>query len=354
LPLFDPGKRDRAPDGLRVFVLLPTTKPYGGVISAVNSVNVMIDRGHQVTIASQSRQGIDLVFPRSEPIYLPLNAKLATSLLGSYDIVMATFWTTVKPVRALADTTGASPIYFVQDYEPDFYSDMKRRRAARSTYDQIPHRVVKTAFLQRLLLQEGGWSSHRIRPGMNLDIFYPRVPFDERPQDVVLGMARPDPAVDRRGMLILKDVFEELHRLRPELKVKIFGSGDASAFDCPVEALGTVEPSQLPHVYSNSTIFVETSRRHGFGRTGVEAMATGTPCVLSDSGGISEYARHGDNCLVVPVADVRETVDSIIALLDDQHMRSRFSVAGIRTVSDFSDYSAAEDLVSVFRTIIAS
>jgi hypothetical protein len=35
-------------------------------------------------------------------------------------------------------------------------------------------------------------------------------------------------------------------------------------------------------------------------------------------------------------------------------MRSRFSVAGIRTVSDFSDYSAAEDLVSVFRTIIAS
>ncbi len=293
-----------------------------------------------------------MVFPRTEPIFIRDPERMADIVRRPFDIVMATFWTTAAPIAGFAEATGATPVYFVQDYEPDFYADDERRAAARATYELIPNRVVKTHHLQDRLLHEGGWASRRMRPGMNLDNFYPRRASLERPRNVILGMARPDPPVDRRGLQVLIAVFEELHRRRPHLELKVFGPGEASLFSCPVDALGTMEPSTLPELYSTSTVFVETSRTHGFGRTGVEAMACATPCVLSDSGGVSEYARHAENCLIVPVGDVQATAEAVLSLLDDEPRREEFSNAGVDTVRHFSDHLAATDLVDAFGAFV--
>lgn len=348
----DPGRLDRDREAFRIFVLLPTTRVYGGVLSVVNLMNILIDRGHQITIGSLSQQGLDMVFPRTEPIFIRDPERMADTVRRPFDIVMATFWSTAEPIAGFAEAIGATPVYFVQDYEPDFYADDDQRAAARATYELIPNRVVKTRYLQDRLLHEGGWASRRMRPGMDLDIFYPRRAFSERPRNVILGMARPDPAVDRRGLHVLTAVFEELYRRRPYLKLKVFGRGEASLFSCPVDALGSVEPSKLPELYSTATVFVETSRTHGFGRTSAEAMACATPCVLSDSGGVSEYARHAENCSIVPVGDVQATVEAVLSLLDDEPRREEFSNAGVDTIRHFSDYLAASDLVDALGAFV--
>ena len=348
----DPANDERPADTVRIFVLLPTLNPYGGVISVVNMTNVLVDRGNAITLGSLSRVGTDLLYPRTEPVFVDDANRLADVVPEHFDVVVATSWQTVEPIRDLAKSLDALPLYFVQDFEPDFYSDTPRKQAARATYDAIPNRIVKTRYLQERLMSEGGWSAQKIRPGMNLDIFYPRrATTGTATGRSILAMGRPTTSADHRGFRILVDVYEQLHTVRPDVNLQVFGPAEAGDFNPPVQTFGRVAPSQLPLLYSSASVFVDTSRRHGFGRTGVEAMACGTPVVLSDSGGISDYAIHEANALVVPVGDVPATVSAIRRLLDDKAHADRLSAAGLATAASMSDYGAADDFMRVVKEL---
>jgi glycosyltransferase involved in cell wall biosynthesis len=115
-----------------------------------------------------------------------------------------------------------------------------------------------------------------------------------------------------RGYDIVLAVLEQVARRFPDVRLILFGTDDLSEADIPFsfENAGRLEPDDLPALYSRADIFLELSRHHGFGRTGIEAMACGAACVLSDSGGVRDYARHGENALIVPVTDVTAATEA--------------------------------------------
>jgi glycosyltransferase involved in cell wall biosynthesis len=164
-------------------------------------------------------------------------------------------------------------------------------------------------------------------------------------------MARPEAPSDIRGFGTLKKVFEILSQERNEVRLHVFGSDDLpSDFQCH-RNLGRVAQDELPEIYSSTHVFVETSLRHGFGRTGVEAMACGTACVLSDSGGISEYAEDESNCLIVPTGEPETTARAILRLLDDEMLRRAVIRNGLDTVQRISVRRATDDLILLFRRL---
>lgn len=349
----DPAIGDRPPDALSILCVLPTLNPYGGVISAVNALNILTDVGHRVTMASLSLGDPGRVFPRVEPVLFEDQYHAAQTIVGSFDILLATSWETVRPVVDVgARMPGARAVYFVQDFEADFYpaTDGETRERVLATYNMIPDRVVKTEYLQQRLGARG-WESHRILPGMDLDLFYPR-PRGNASGIRVLAMARPGTPNDHRGYAILVDVFAELRRRRPDLELAVFGSASLPGMDSEVVAFGRLGPEALPALYSSASVFIDTSLVHGFGRTGLEAMACGVPCVLSDSGGISEYAKHNENCLIVPVGDVEASVGAVELLLDKPNTTSRLVEGGLRTAARYSDYDAAFELLEVFHKVM--
>lgn len=332
---------------LHVFCLLPTLNPYGGVISVVNAINQMILAGHRVTLGSLGRHKGDLVGPYTEPIHVKDATRLASIVPDDIDVFLATSWHTVEPLASLAATRpGSVTWYFVQDFEPDFYDD-HRVEAALQTYDVIPNRVVKTRFLQSRL-EEHGWSAHLINPGMNLDIFYPRdVPKDP---NRVLAMARPPKTgrVDNRGFGTLVELFEELKRRRPATVFATFGEDAELPEALAVDQHGRRSSQELPDLYSSASVFVDTSLTHGFGRTGVEALACGCALVTTASGGVSEYAIDEENALVCPVGDVAALADACCRLLDEEELNSRLTAQGRATVESFDDGIAAAKLLSLF------
>ena len=344
----------RAQDHLNILFVLPTLNPYGGVISVTGHVNHMIDRGHRVTLASLSRISRDRLFPKTEPVYLQRGEKITNLVADDYDVLIATSWETVDLVRCLADSMPrAVPVYYVQDIEADFFVDESSDKvnAALETYSKLPYRVVKTQYLEKRL-RELGWGAYRIPPGLDLDLFYPRSV--DRGQDwalTVLGMARPEAPSDIRGFGTLKKVFEILSRENNEVQLHVFGSDDLPPdFQCH-RNLGRVAQDHLPEIYSSAHVFVETSLHHGFGRTGVEAMACGTACVLSDSGGISEYAKDRTNCLIVPKGDPETTARAIQRLLDDELLRRNIVQNGLDTVQRISVRQATDDFLLLLRQL---
>ena len=344
----------RANDHLRILFTLPTLNPYGGVISVAGHVNHMIDSGHRVALISMSEVSKDYLFLKTEPVILRSGQEIADLVNDEYDVLIATSWETVESTRRLAESMPcAVPVYYVQDIEADFYVNeaSDRASAALDTYSVLPNRIVKTHYLQTRL-RELGWDAHRISPGMDLDLFYPRsIDRGSSSAPTVLGMARPGAPNDIRGFETLKQVFEILSRKRSEVRLHAFGSNELpSDFRCHSD-LGRLAREQLPEIYSFADVYVETSLRHGFGRTGVEAMACGTACVLSDSGGISEYAEDGANSLIVPTGDPEATARTILRLLDDESLRRDLARRGLKTVQRFSVRRATDDLVMLLRQL---
>ena len=352
---FDPAGGDRPGGALRILCVLPTLNPYGGVVSVVNALNLMIDDGHHVTIVSLSRHRHDLVFPKTEPMYLADWEGFPPGAARGFDVLLATSWETVPIVAQIhASHPSASTFYYVQDFEPDFYaeSDAATRQRALDTYAMIDKRFVKTEYLRQRLTDHGS-DAALIPPGMDLDVFYPRSgPPSTRPMRV-LAMARPTPD-DHRGYQTLMDVFRQLSQSRPDLDLVVFGTDELPMTGVDVDNRGRVPPSELPELYSSSRIFVDTSRFHGFGRTGAEALACGTAAVLSDSGGISAYARHGENALVVPVGDVAATVEAVETLAADADLADRLSAQGVQDVARFSDREATSAIERLFRSAVAT
>jgi glycosyltransferase involved in cell wall biosynthesis len=263
---------------------------------------------------------------------------------------MATSWETAPLVAELAThNPDAATFYYIQDYEADFYPEgAEERGKVVDTYRLIDNKIVKTRHLQDRLAA-AGYSARRIPPGMDLDIFYPRAGPPSSREPGVLAMARPGTMNDHRGFDILVEVYSELARRRPGLRLEVFGPPELPS-SLPGFNHGRVAPARLPELYSAFPVLVDVSRVHGFGRIGVEAMACGTACVLSDSGGISEYAVDGENALIVPVADVAATVDAIERLLDDGGLADRLADNGMQTVAPYSDYAAAAEFEKVLRS----
>ncbi len=335
---------------LEIFCVLPTLNPYGGVISVVNLLNQLIERGHHATIVSLSRCDRHPHVLYAEPAHVPAWDEIPDRFPGPFDVLLATSWETVEPVaRLAARTAGGRAYYFIQDLEANFYDegDAVRRQGVQESYARIEVKFAKTRFLCEAMASQGN-HCHLIRPGMNLDLFYPRPKEPGRPP-TVLAMCRL--GHPHRGFDLVLKTLEEVAARLPLVEIVLFGSPelDRLTVNFPFVNAGRVNPEELPPLYWRADVFLEMSRHHGFGRSGVEAMACGTACVLSESGGVRDYAEQGVNALLVPVGDVGRAAAAVERLLREPGLRARLVRNGLKAVEPLSDAEAAGDFLDLVR-----
>jgi glycosyltransferase involved in cell wall biosynthesis len=86
--------------------------------------------------------------------------------------------------------------------------------------------------------------------------------------------------------------------------------------------------------YNHADLFVYPSAYEGFGLPPLEAMACGTPVVLSSAGSLREVA--GEAALFVSPSDVADLVQAFRSILDDAGQRERLIRAGLKRAAMFS------------------
>ena len=94
----------------------------------------------------------------------------------------------------------------------------------------------------------------------------------------------------------------------------------------------------VPTFLSSIDVFVFPSRVEGFGLPPLEAMACGAAVVLTDSGGVREYARHDENCLLVAPGDIAamaRAIDELTVESGAGERRARLVRAGRETALQF-------------------
>lgn len=93
----------------------------------------------------------------------------------------------------------------------------------------------------------------------------------------------------------------------------------------------------VPSLLSRFEVFALTSLREGISNTVLEAMATGIPLVVTDTGGNKELVVQGENGFLVPIASPAAIADAILAIATDAGLRARMAAASrARAVEHYS------------------
>lgn len=85
-----------------------------------------------------------------------------------------------------------------------------------------------------------------------------------------------------------------------------------------VTFLGAKDQNELPYFYSAAEMVVMPSHYESFGMVALEAMATGTPVVASEVGGLAFLVRDGENGFHVPSRDPEALAARIYELLTNE------------------------------------
>lgn len=113
-----------------------------------------------------------------------------------------------------------------------------------------------------------------------------------------------------------------------------------------VRFLGRVPDDDLPALIAGARLFVYPSLYEGFGLPPLEALASGTPVVVSNTASLPEVV--GDAGLYCDPYDVHDIARQIVALLENEDLARRLQRAGIARARQFSWERAARETLAVY------
>ena len=124
------------------------------------------------------------------------------------------------------------------------------------------------------------------------------------------------------------------------------GIGDMVTFT------GSVEQGLLPVYYNAADVFVLPSWYESFGLVAVEAMACGTPVVVSRVGGLTTFVEHGKTGYLVPWRCPDAFARSLETLLENPSLRQAMGGAARRKANRMSWAAMANDMIACYHNVI--
>jgi phosphatidylinositol alpha-mannosyltransferase len=109
---------------------------------------------------------------------------------------------------------------------------------------------------------------------------------------------------------------------------------------------------ERPAYYRSADLYLCPSTKASFGITLLEAMACGTPMIVSDITGFRELIDGGDEAMLAPCDDPEAWARVAVALLDDPARRRRMADAGVAKAKQFAWPRIAERVLAVYERVL--
>ena len=145
---------------------------------------------------------------------------------------------------------------------------------------------------------------------------------------------------------------------RPETIFLVSGSGDmerqmirqaaTEGIADKVFFVGFLRGDELNSVYQSADLYVMPSISEPFGITPLEALANGTPVLISRQSGVSEVLSHS---LKADFWDIDDTADKIISALDHPCLHDNLKVNGGRELDKSTWVVAAKKCLDVYKMV---
>lgn len=208
--------------------------------------------------------------------------------------------------------------------------------------------IAVSEFIRDRLIAGGYPPDRVIQHYIGIDLEKFRAQPSQRRTKTVVFVGR---LVEKKGCAYLIRAMSEVQNSYPDVSLVVIGDGplrgelESLAGKLGVRAtfLGTQPPAAVREWMSTARVFCVPSvtaasgDAEGFGMVFAEAAALGTPVVSFASGGIPEAVADGKTGLLAPERDVRALSCNLKAVLTDDELFRRLSVAGVARVGRLFD-----------------
>ena len=330
--------------------LIAGTALFGGVKVVLHQANLMVRRGHRVTVIS----------PGGPPDWFPLEAELRTvprleaGVVPPSDVCVGTYWSTL-PIAAAAPCRRA--VHYCQGYEGLFPHNRSEHPAIEAAYRLPLPAMVVSPHLGELLAERFGRPSRWVPQ--------PLEPFWRRSG---LGRLRRRPRRPPRILVTspfeiewkgVATALEAVRRLReagvPCHLVRLSQwrlSDEERALLPPDEFHHRLMPRQVVRLMDGCDLLLAPSwEQEGFGLPVLEAMARGLPVVASDVSCFRAYAASAAR--LVPWDRPEAFAEAAKGILGSPDLWRRMRRAGREVAACFtesrSSAAAEEALAWAFR-----
>ncbi len=211
-----------------------------------------------------------------------------------------------------------------------------------------------------------------VPPGVNADHFHP-IPEDEAKVKLgidqntrlllFVGRIEPLKAVDTI-IQSADQILEQRPQLMQKLRIAIVG-GDPNDpndtelmrlqkevaernLDAHVQFLGAKGHPLLPYYYSAAEAVIVPSDYESFGMVALEAMASGTPVVASEVGGLAFLVRDGETGYLIPARDSQALSERLLELLETPQHRQRLGKNAVELAQQYQWSKIKDQLLDVF------
>ncbi len=359
---------------MKLVFVLSSLALSGGVRVVIEYANRLTERGHQIVLLAPggtlAPEFSILISPKIKIIEAKTLFSEAKTIFGKIkllielsrlapkaDAIIATHTpTTVVSLLAGTLLKKGIPIWFYQDYPGMFDGRplegfllrhaLSWHRGALTISTFSNNELKRFNPQRRVFLVGEGLSRNEVMkpiPAEKREKFKPPVK-----TIFFLGDTRP-----RKGMQDFLDAVSQVQRTLPEIHVWI-----ASKEPCeintfiPCTFFERPDDQLLAQLYGSCDVFVSASWWEGFGLPPLEAMACGAPVVTTDSQGVREYARDGENCLMVSPRDPAALAAAIIRLINEPDLAQRFRENGPKTAALFDWENCIDRFVNAVDQLI--
>ncbi len=179
--------------------------------------------------------------------------------------------------------------------------------------------------------------------GVDTNLFYPAK--KSNPDLVILFVGR---LIERKGVDTLINAFAKVLNVIP-CHLIIAGDGNQRThleslanrlgLSKSIDFLGVVEHKDLPEIYRKSDIYVLPSKNEGMSNTCLEAIASGLPVIITETGGTAELLKG--NGIIIEPDNVISLKEALLDLLKDTNKRKQFGTISRELAKQMSWHNVA-------------
>ncbi|MBB6449214.1 glycosyltransferase involved in cell wall biosynthesis [Geomicrobium halophilum] len=327
---------------LKIGYVLPHRELTGGLKMLIQQMEKLKARGHEIH-AFLRGDPESKVLPDwaalavNQEIAIPAG-ELYIDYVEDCDIVVAGWYQQIPELECIKP-----PLFYWEQGHESLFGDIPnlpdvfpiREEMKRAYQSSIPI-VSVSAFVSDVIKARFSKSTAVLTNGVDSDLFFNHGVETSAEGNVILLVG--NPALRFKGfdsaLETMSRAWHKGYRFQVNWVCQYYPQIREVTF--PIQFVINPNQHELDSWYRMSDIHLFTSMYEGFGMPPLEAMASGVAVIATRCGGVEEYAKHGQNCLLVEPQDIPGMTAAVCDLLDSPEKRNRLAAEGKKTALHFS------------------
>lgn len=304
----------------------------GGVHMTVDMVNYLIINNFNCNILYGFSNGYDEIM-----LFNPIQVNDINKY--RFEKLVSTIYLSTYYVKQLSEQYNVPLLYFAQGYEP-YFENGNDYGIAELSYKLADGIFTISDYLKKRYNDMFHVKSEVIANGINYDLLH----FNNKNKKIetITIVLRGNVL---KGDFILLDIYKYIAEKYNKLNINLLYNNENINFPLITNdkndinmKKGPFTRKEIAEIMQKSDLYLDASFTEGFGLMALEAMAAGNVCIVSDSGGVNQYIKDGENGYIIKeVNNIDSYIEKIDYLLNNSKEYEKIKEKASITASRF-DY----------------